>query len=72
MAVWCQQFINGEAIDPKALVVSDLPDADLLALKAASADGKGWDVEWLSSTSFVARKVRWEPDTLCERIFEIR
>jgi hypothetical protein len=73
VAVWCQQFIDGDAIDPEFLVAPyGRTDSVLLAVKAASADDKGWDVEWTSPTSFVARKVRWDPDQLCERLFEIR
>lgn len=70
--LWCQQLVNGEAIDPEFIIPSDLTDEEILNVKAASASDKGWDVEWLSPTSFVARKVRWQPDALCERLFEIR
>jgi hypothetical protein len=70
--VWCQQLVDGEAIDPEYVVASDLSDDALLAVKAASAERHGWDVEWLTPTSFVARKVRWSPDQLCERVFEAR
>lgn len=74
MAVYCQQLVDGEAIDPEALIAPPEPgmdDAAILAVKAASAGDKGWDVEWLSDTSFVARKVRWSPDVMCERVFRI-
>lgn len=71
MSVIYQQLVDGEAIDPEAVVESDLPDADLMRVKAESASDKGWDVEWLTPTSFVARKVRWSPDQLCERIFRV-
>ena len=74
MAVLCQQLIDGEAIDPEYEIAPPGPgmsDADILVVKAASAADKGWDVEWLSDTEFVARMVRWSPDVLCERIFRI-
>ena len=70
MTLWCQQLVDGEAIDPEFIIPGD--PQEMLQVKAASAGEKGWDVEWLSPTSFVARKVRWQPDALCERLFEIR
>jgi hypothetical protein len=76
MSVYCQQLIDGDAIDPEWLIDADAhPDLDndmaLLQRKAASAANGDWDIEWLSDTSFVARKVRWNPDSLCERIFRV-
>jgi len=74
MAVYYQQLVDGEAIDPEAEVEPHSPeqtDEELLLAKYNGAQGKGWDVEWLIDTMFVARKVRWNPDSLCERIFRI-
>lgn len=74
MSVYCQQLIDGDAIDPEWLIEPHSPtqtDMELLQLKAASASAGDWDIEWLSPTEFVARKVRWSPDQLCERIFRI-
>ncbi len=74
MTVYCQQLIDGEAIDPEAVVAPPVPgmsDADILAVKAASAAERDWDVEWLSPTEFVARKVRWTESALCERVFRV-
>lgn len=74
MTVYCQQLVDGEALDPEQVIsppVEGMTDAQIMEVKAASASEKDWDVEWLSETEFVARKVRWSPDTLCERIFRI-
>lgn len=74
MAVRCQQLVDGEAIDAERDIPPPAPgmtDADILAAKAASAADKGWDVEWLGPAAFVARRVRWSPDQLCERIFRV-
>ena len=74
MSVRCQQLIDGEAIDPEWTIAPNdraTTDEDLLRLKAESAAAHDWDVEWLTETSFVARKVRWDPDQICERIFRI-
>lgn len=74
MSVYCQQLINGDAIDPEWLIEPHSPtqtDEELLNLKAQSASNGDWDIEWISPTSFVARKVRWSPDTMCERIFRV-
>lgn len=73
MSVYCQQLVDGEAIDPEWLVAPNdraTEDEDLLHLKAQSASDGGWDIEWLAATMFVARKVRWA-DQLCERVFRI-
>lgn len=73
MRVLCQQFIDGVAIDPEWEIEphEGLTPEALLRVKAESADAHGWDVEWLSETSFVARRVRWSPDALCERVFRL-
>lgn len=74
MSVYCQQLIDGNAIDPEWKIEPPVPgmtDEEILAVKASSASEKGWDVEWLGPDRFVARMVRWSPDQLCERIFRI-
>lgn len=74
MSVYCQQIVNGELLDPEFEVEPPQPgmtDEEVLAVKAASGSDKGWDVEWLSPTELVLRKVRWAPDTLCERVLRI-
>jgi hypothetical protein len=74
MSVFCQQLIDGEAIDPEWEIEPPEPgmsDTEILAVKAASAADKDWDVEWIFDTMFVARRIRWTPDALCERVFRI-
>lgn len=74
MAVYCQQLVNGEAIDPEGVIAPPSPgmtDEETLAVKAASAADKGWDVEWFEPDWFVARKVRWDPPVMCERIIRV-
>lgn len=74
MSVHCQQLVDGEAVDPEWIIAPNdraTTDEDLLLLKAESAAAHDWDVEWLTETAFVARKVRWDPDQICERIFRI-
>lgn len=74
MSVYCQQHVDGEQPD-EAYIITQHPtlstDRELLLRKAAGATDKGWDVEWLGPTEFVARKVRWSPDVMCERHFWI-
>ena len=62
MAVYCKQIVDGTAqdvltIEPHSSVQTD---AELLAVKARSAANGGWSVEWTSTTSFSAYKVRWQ------------
>jgi hypothetical protein len=74
MAVFCLQVVDGEP-QPEVVIEPHFPDQsdeDLLRVKAQGAEDKGWDVEWLSDSSFVARKVRWLEAAMCERVFEVR
>jgi hypothetical protein len=73
MAVYCLQVVDGEPSEEQVIPppVEGYDDATTLRVKAESAAEKGWDVEWLSPTSFVARKVRWLEAAMCERIFRV-
>lgn len=73
MSVVCLQVVDGEpsfeqVIEPH---FEGQTDAELLVAKAAGAADKDWDVEWLDDATFVARKVRWLEEALCERIFRL-
>lgn len=73
MGVICQQFVDGELQSEHVIIphFDGQADAELLAAKAAGAIDKDWDVEWLDEHSFVARKVRWVEESLCERLFRM-
>jgi hypothetical protein len=70
VAVYCRQIADGEeqewVIAPHA---DDQTDAELLRVKADGAAAKGWEVEWTSPTTFVAKKVRWQHEAVCVRYF---
>lgn len=72
MAVYCRQVAEDTdqeyAIEPHA---PDQTDAELLLAKANGAADKGWTVEWTSTTSFTATKLRWG-GVECVRTFEVR
>lgn len=74
MTVYCMQLVDGEQIDDEYVIqplYEGQTDTELLTLKFDSASNKDWDVEWIDETSFVARKVRWQQEALCERVFRI-
>jgi hypothetical protein len=70
MAVVCRQTAEGEP-EQTYRIERHTPrqsDASLLRAKAQGAADKGWTVEWISQSSFVATKVRWG-GVLCTRTF---
>lgn len=73
MSVVFAQFVDGVLAHESVVQphFEGQTDAELLAAKAKGADDKEWDVEWLSPFSFVARKVRWVDERLCERVFAV-
>lgn len=73
MPVHYTQLVDGEESHSGIIAphYEGQTDRELLLAKFRGADDKDWDTGWLSETSFVARKVRWQNDNLCERVFWI-
>lgn len=73
MSVHYRQVVDGEEKHTGIVAPhhEHQTDSDLLLAKFNGASDKEWDTEWLDETSFVARKIRWEDDNLCERVFWI-
>lgn len=72
MSVWVVQTREGAEPDAPLAVSPNhegVPDAELLVIKAESAEQHGWTVTWVAPDRFVAVKRRWAEQIEVTRTF---